>query len=62
MIAFIISMLVALLFICVVAAIVYYILQALGIPGQFLRFVWAVAGLVFLIWLLENYQRAGLHI
>jgi hypothetical protein len=60
--AFIVSALFVLLVIAVFAAIVYFILQKIGVPQPFLNFVWAGAALVFLIWLLNNISAIGVHL
>ena len=63
MISFLIAMLIVLIIICVVAAIVQFILSNLpGMPAWAPRIVWAIAALAFLIWLLENVGRLGVHV
>jgi hypothetical protein len=62
MLEFVVSALIALFVICVVAAIIYFILQKIGVPAPFPNYVWAAAALVFLIWLLKNIGALGVHL
>jgi hypothetical protein len=52
MTALLISFLIFLVIVCVVTALVAFILDKLGLP--FSNFAWALAGIIILIWVLEH--------
>jgi hypothetical protein len=53
----VISLLIALIIICVIAGVAYWILtQIPGIPPIVPKLVWIVVALIILFWLLENFS------
>lgn len=55
-----ISLLIALIILCVIAGVAYWILtQIPGIPAFVPRLVWIVVALIILVWLLENLGSLG---
>jgi hypothetical protein len=51
----VIAFLIVLLIVCVLAALVAWILTNIpGVPAWAPKVVWAVAGIIVLIWLLQN--------
>ena len=62
MLSLLVTFLIVVLVVCVVAAIVVWILGNIpGVPGWAPRIVWAIAGLVLLIWILEHLGSFGVH-
>lgn len=62
MVSLLVSALIMLLVVCVIAAIVCWILGNIpGVPPWATRVVWAIAGLVILIWILEHLGSFGVH-
>jgi hypothetical protein len=63
MLSLLVSFLIFLVIVCIVAAIVVWILQNIpGVPPFAPRIVWAIAGIVILIWILHRALPAlGVH-
>ena len=62
MLSLLVAFLIFLVIVAVVAAIVSWILQNIpGIPPFAPRIVWAVAGIVVLIWILQHLGSFGVH-
>lgn len=62
MISLLVSALILLLVVCVIAAIVVWILGNIpGVPAWAPRVVWAIAGLIILIWIIEHLGVLGVH-
>jgi hypothetical protein len=59
-----IELLIALLILCLIGGVVYWILSQIpGIPGFVPQLVWIVVALVILVWLLEHVGGLGhLHV
>jgi hypothetical protein len=55
-----ISLLIALIILCVIAGIVFWIVRQIpGIPAFIPNLVWVVVALILLVWLLENFGGLG---
>jgi hypothetical protein len=63
MLSLLVSFLIFLLIVCVIAWIVAWILSNIpGAPPMASRVVWAVAGIIILIWVIAHFApMAGLH-
>lgn len=63
MLTLLVSFLIFLVIVCIVAAVVVWILQNIpGVPPFAPRIVWAIAGIVILIWILQRALPAlGVH-
>jgi hypothetical protein len=62
MISLLIAFLIMLLVVCVIAALVIWILGDIpGVPAWARQVVLAIAGIVILIWLLQHLAAFGMH-
>ena len=62
MLSLLVAFLIVVVVVCVFAAIVAWILGNIpGVPPWAPRVVWAIAGLIVLIWLLEHISALGIH-
>lgn len=62
MLSLLVTALIFLLVVCLIAAIVAWILSNIpGLPAWSSRIVWAVAGIVVLIYVLDHVSALGVH-
>jgi len=63
MLALLVAFLIMLLIVAVFAGVVVWILSNIpGVPPFAPRIVWAVAGIIVLIWLIQHLPSAGVHL